>query len=199
MPAQPIQPVMLKNTQTDYGEGFTLVRDLTAIDGVALANTHKPRGLVDAGGNLLSGVYRAKRASLVELRFWSDTAAATPTIQIVTAPMPGPGNDVSNVTGEKELTRAAGSVLWDDTVTTSGPQVANLHPVTGATEATTFHEMSDGGTTFNDVRVHKSPSSARAGINMTLDVDMKGDELLFVRLSGISTAGRFIVAARRVQ
>ncbi|MFH0908922.1 MAG: hypothetical protein V1929_09175 [bacterium] len=183
-------PTVNKNTQTDFNEGWAVVREIEAVQARNPSPLWTPPD---------AECFRASGKNLL-LRFFANVSAATPVIQIWSWSAPG-----GQRADQKGLLQVpAPSPLFHGTLTHSGFTYVGYHPITRAeTAGTTWYAVSDftSATGHCSNLIVENPAIAAAGYEKRFSVDCFGETMWwpFATSMGGVAATKIIVAAKRLE
>lgn len=216
---------MSRNTNGEFSEGWTLVREAAAADssGKAVAANGPYPGQEDAirtalgvtdHGHEAVGLFTPGSSKGVAMRVWAKTentsGTLTCTLSLYEFPHSGPRQAHGLATGasnalKRPRTRGKGSCVFVATCTFGGSTGVNgatkYHPVTGEVDATySYVELS--ATTYSyeqALRIKEFPAGAATSHEKIIFVDALGAGLLYPEVTsfGADVSG-VIVAMRRV-
>lgn len=192
-----------KNTQMDYRMGLILVRDTASNDtpmslapGTAVPAADANVLTLVQGASPVRGVY-CEGARTMMFRLWGTVTGGTAVFTLKAFRLPGP----YQLPLGAGLTKSKGSTRLVGTVTFSGSNTANTHPVTGtAVAATTFFEASAFTASYEqDPAVRYYPTAGSAtGQELFVTVDCLGADILVPEITSISNSARILVGAARI-
>lgn len=189
---QPVKNEVEKNTQTDFNEGWTLVRTITAVE----AHVWTPGYFHQ---NYLTQSFMAN-CRKVALRVFSDTAAAAPVLLMAAESHPGPALAADKTFVPWSMAETA----FNATLTTSGRTCIGVNPITNvATPGVTWSAVSAfsiaatvGHPTNICVQI---PAIATANYETLFMLDCFGRNLFFPYITTMSTATQILVAMKRIE
>lgn len=216
---------MSRNTNAEFSEGWTLVREITAADsGAKLIASDGPYpaqedairtalAVTDRGHEPV-GLFAVGSSKGVAIRAWAKTENTSGTLscaaRLFDFPHPGPRQQHSPASGaanamKRQVTRAKGSCIFEATWTFGGSTSLNgatsYHPVTGEVDATySYVELSATSYTYEqELRIKEFPDGSAASHEKIITVDPFGAALLYPEITtfGADVAG-IIVAMRRI-
>ena len=188
---QPVKNEVEKNIQTDFNEGWTLVRTITAVE----AHVWTPGYFYK---NYLAQSFMAN-CRKIALRVFSDTAAAAPVLLIAAESHPGP----ALATDKTFVPWSMAETAFRGTVTTSGRTCDNVNPITNVATpgvrwsstslftAAAFGHPSNICTTI--------PTIDTVSFETLFLLDCFGRNLFFPYATSMSTASNILVAMKRIE
>ena len=191
---------MRKSTQSDWCEGFDIVRTITAAD-VGTAVTSMTPGYCDAQRaaetETSKRLFRLNTSRTSQYRVFSNRSGGTVSLQFIFEAPPGPRPKPDN---EDEPMLSLPTTVLAAAFTCSGRSCVNFNPITGVADSDTWYEASDWTAAFvDDNRLTAYPASAGGSYQKFFGVDNLGDLLCYpCCYAAPSSSGTVIVAARRV-
>lgn len=191
----PARNTMRKNNQSDWLEGFEIVRTITAADTPAALQTSIIPGFCSI--QPADSVFAACSARTIQYRIFSNVSGGTVSLQFLSEAPKGPKRRSDS---ENEMTVSVPTTLIAIAITCSGASTVNRNPITGVPDSNTWYEASTWTAAFtNDNRVTEYPSGSASSYQKFFAVDNMGDALCFPYCyAAPSSSGTVIVAARRV-
>lgn len=189
-----VPTVIGKNTNSDFGEGFKIVRTITAADVGAVVTSFPVGYASDQGTSRLFAYLKARTA---QFRIFSNVSGGTVSLQFISEAPKGPGVRSDDDT---LLTKSLPTTIIAAAFTCSGRSCVNMNPITNVSDSNTWYEASDWTAVFtDDSRVTSHPTSAASSYQRFFTVDALGDAFVYPCCYATpSSSGTVIVAARRV-
>ena len=179
-----------RNTQTDYREGYALIRTVTATD--------TPISLAPSGWRIpeiASNMFHSNGCKSFNVRLSGGTSGAVPVVHLKSWPYDGA---ILNA-GTGARSSCKGTSIFIATFTLSGSACVNQHPFTGDVNALTSYEASEYSASYEmSGRVKRLTPVAATNRELILQIDAQGDQAFAFEVTDISTANPLYIAVKRV-